>query len=54
MSATVICLDHDFTQFEETYYGWQCPKCKLLIPFGCGPWEDEAEPSEHDEEEYRD
>ena len=36
-----ICNDHDFTQFEEEYYGYRCPKCRMFIPYGCEPWEPE-------------
>lgn len=35
------CDDHDFTQFDEEYYGYRCPKCGMLIPYGCAPWDPE-------------
>jgi len=40
MSAKIICLKHDYTQFEEGYYGYRCPKCRMFIPFGCEFWLD--------------
>jgi hypothetical protein len=48
MTRVPICDDHDFTQFEEEYYGYRCPKCGLLIPFGCELW---VETNESDNEE---
>jgi hypothetical protein len=44
-----ICDDHDFTQFEEEYYGYRCPRCKMFIPDGCEPWApEEQEPDNAD------
>jgi len=24
--------------WKQGYYGWECAKCGLMIPFGCEPW----------------
>jgi hypothetical protein len=26
---------HDW---KEVYYGYECRKCSLFVPFGCEPW----------------
>jgi len=41
-SEAEICDDHDFTQFEESYYGYHCPKCRMFIPYGYEPWVPES------------
>lgn len=42
------CDDHDFTQFKEGYYGYTCPKCRMLIPYGCEPWAPESNEPDSD------
>ena len=41
-----ICDDHDITQFDEEYYGYRCPKCRMFIPYGCEPWVEASEPDD--------
>lgn len=42
-----ICDDHDFTQFDEEYYGYRCPNCHILYQYGFEPW---VEPNEPDDD----
>lgn len=35
-------------KWKETYYGWECEHCKMLVPHGCEPWmpDDDTDPED--------
>lgn len=44
-------FDHEWT---DHYYGYECAKCGMFIPFGCEPWMplDDYEPDEYEFDSY--
>jgi hypothetical protein len=43
MSAETQSCDPFQHAWEEVYYGYECQKCGLFVPFGCEPWAPDAD-----------
>lgn len=44
-----LCGAHEW---QETYYGTECRRCKTFYPHGCAPWDDgPVETDDFDDEE---